>query len=711
VKRQAANENITYHVARITFVDALIALIAAAFALALYLRTLAPGVLGGDSGEFQFAAWLGGFAHPTGYPLYLMLGWLWTHMLPLHDPAWRMNAFSALWGGVAAGLIYLLALRMLTQVDGIHPLNLKGRLSDQFSAVEAASHFQTGISNPWDRILAIFAALTFAVTPTFWSQATLAEVYTLNAALVAAILLGLVTWGQTGSRRALYGAALLYGLSLAHHRTTLLYLPAIAIFMWLAIRQQVTSSRVPASPCLRVSVSQRDAMRSPRHLVILALLVLAPLLIIPLRAPHVPYFQIRVALDQTLQLYRPTLAGFIEHVSGQGFGSALGVGGGAAARLKGMPALFVGELTVVGLALGLLGLIGLAARARPLLALTGLSFLAIVGFNLVYGIGDIYGYYIPAYLIWVLWMALGLGVVCDAVGGRHGDTETRRHGEADNIPAQPSPRRRGDAAPRHWLALAICLAALALPIYLLITNFTAHDRSQDVTAQAWDALLAQPIPQDAILVTNDRDEMMPQWYQKYVEGRRTDLTGLFPLIQPGPEWADVGAVTDQALRSGRPVYLIKPMDGLEVKFDLTPEGALVRVDAPAAVAPSARPAGQTFGDVIRLAGYDVTPDALKPGGAAEITLQWQPITRLDADYTTFVHLVNANGDKIAQSDHQPGGVYYPTSLWEPGETLVDRHTLALPADFGPGPYTLVVGLYDAAQQPLDEPQPVGVVGG
>ena len=680
MKRQVANENITYHVARITFVDALIALIASVFAVLLYLRTLAPGVLGGDSGEFQFAAWLGGFAHPTGYPLYLLLGWLWAHLLPLHDPAWRMNAFSALWGGVATGLVYLLALRMLRQAT----------------------------ANPWSRLLALFAALTFAVTPAFWSQATLAEVYTLNAALVAAILLGLVIWGQTGSLRALYGAALLYGLSLAHHRTTLLYLPAIAIFMLLTIRQQATSSRVPASPRLRVTLS-------PHHLVTLSLLVLAPLLlylIIPLRAPHVPYFQIRVAADQVLQLYRTTLAGFIEHISGQGFGSALGVGGSAVARLRGLPALFAAELTVVGLALGLLGLIGLALRAKPLLALTGLSFLAIAGFNLIYGIGDIYGYYIPAYLIWVLWMALGLGAVCDAVRGRRGDTETRRHGDAESIPAQHSPHRRVAASPRHRLALAICLVALALPIYLLITNFASHDRSQDVTAKAWDALLAQPIPQDAILVTNDRDEMMPQWYLKYVEDRRTDLTGLFPLIQPDPEWADVGAVTDQALRSGRPVYLIKPMDGLEVRFNLAPEGALVRVDGSAAAAPPAWTAGQTFGDAIRLAGYDVAPDALQPGGA-EIALHWQPLTRLGADYTTFVHLINANGDKIAQSDHRPGGVYYPTSLWKPGETLIDKHTLALPADLGPGPYTLIVGLYDntAEMRGLGETQEVGVVGG
>ena len=698
MKRQPASENTAYHVARITVVDALIALIASVFALLLYLRTLAPGVLGGDSGEFQFAAWLGGFAHPTGYPLYLLLGWLWTHLLPLHDPAWRMNAFSALLGAVATGLVYVLALRMLRQVT----------------------------FNPWPRLLAIFAALTFTVTPTFWSQATLAEVYTLNVALVAAILLGMVTWGQTGSRRALYLTALLYGLSLAHHRTTLLYLPAIAVYLWLVARAAPSATRnvnpeaehpelvegceAAAAPdgALRQtqaanvprSVGRQRLTLSLRHFVILALLVLAPLmlyLIIPLAAPHAPYFEIRVGPDRVLPLYRPTAAGFIEHISGQGFGSALGVGGSAAARLKGLPALFAAELTVVGTVLGMLGLIGLGLRVRPLLALTGLSFLAIVGFNLVYGIGDIYGYYIPAYLIWVLWVALGLGAVCDAVWGRsrriplgHGDTEKRRHGEAESIPAQPSPRRRVPASPRHWLALALCVISLALPIYLLATNFISHDRSHDATAQAWNALLAQPIAQDAILITNDRDEMMPQWYLKYVEGRRADLTGLFPLIQPGPEWADVGAVTEQALRSGRPVYWIKPMLGMEVRFAseaapdplAAPGASLVRVLGPAAPNPPERPAEAVFGDAIRLAGYDLSPATLNPGGTAELTLHWQPLTRLDADFTTFVHLVDADGNKLSQSDHRPGGVFYPTSLWKPGETLADRHTLTVPTTLG-----------------------------
>ena len=89
-----------------------------------------------------------------------------------------MNAFSALWGAVAVGLLYLLALRMLRMT--------------------APAGWPAAIS----RLLALLAAAIFAVTPTFWSQAVVAEVYTLNAALIVAILLALVTWasGQPPAR-------------------------------------------------------------------------------------------------------------------------------------------------------------------------------------------------------------------------------------------------------------------------------------------------------------------------------------------------------------------------------------------------------------------------------------------------------------------------------------------------------------------------------
>lgn len=264
------------------------------------------------------------------------------------------------------------------------------------------------------------------------------------------------------------------------------------------------------------------------------------------------------------------------------------------------------------------------------------------------------------------------------------------------------------------------IVLLALAGWLLNANFARVDRSADRTARAaWDAVLAQPIPQDAILITNDRDEMVPQWYLRYVERRRPDVTGLFPLIQPGPEWSDVAAVTEQALRAGRPVYLIKPMPGLEVRFALAPVsgapaagiGALVRVLGPAADAALAHDSAATFGEQIRLVGYEARPGQMSAGQPLAVILDWEPLAPLAHDYTTFVHLVNAEGRVIGQSDHRPGGVYYPTSLWRAGQRLRDAHQLRIADDLGPGPYVLEVGLYRLAPdlQHLGSPQRVGEI--
>ncbi|NIO71864.1 MAG: DUF2723 domain-containing protein, partial [Anaerolineae bacterium] len=58
-----------------------------------------------------------GIAHPTGYPLYTMLGWLWSHVLPLGDVAYRMNLFSALWAAVAVTLLYITSVLFLRLVS------------------------------------------------------------------------------------------------------------------------------------------------------------------------------------------------------------------------------------------------------------------------------------------------------------------------------------------------------------------------------------------------------------------------------------------------------------------------------------------------------------------------------------------------------------------------------------------------------------------
>jgi len=74
--------------------------------------------------------------------------------------------------------------------------------------------------------------------------------------------------------------------------------------------------------------------------------------------------------------------------------------------------------------------------------------------------------------------------------------------------------------------------------------------------------------------------------------------------------------------------------------------------------------------------------------------QWQTTQPLETDYTVFIHVLDQNGQIVAQTDSPPGGGYAPTSSWPIGQTIIDRHGLILPpAVLTPGEYHIVVGLY------------------
>ena len=82
-----------------------------ALVAALYYTTLYPSLPGGDSGELIVASCSLGLPHPPGYPLFAMIGWLFTH-IPYGSIAWRVNLFSAVCGVVAAALLYLAIFRV-----------------------------------------------------------------------------------------------------------------------------------------------------------------------------------------------------------------------------------------------------------------------------------------------------------------------------------------------------------------------------------------------------------------------------------------------------------------------------------------------------------------------------------------------------------------------------------------------------------------------
>lgn len=165
-------------------------------AFAIYLRTLAPGVLDGDSAEWQYIVNILGIPHSTGYPLYIFLGKLFT-LLPLSNPAWRVNLFSAVCAALSLPFIYLVALRL--------------------SGSRAGS---------------LIAAAALAFAPALWASAVEAEVYALNTCLLAIILYLSVRWHDRHQPLDLYLTALVFGLALDNHRISLFIAPALLALVW-----------------------------------------------------------------------------------------------------------------------------------------------------------------------------------------------------------------------------------------------------------------------------------------------------------------------------------------------------------------------------------------------------------------------------------------------------------------------------------------------
>ncbi len=174
-------------------------------ALALYIPTLAPGLLwgGGDFATFQLKAYLLEIDLPSGifgHPLWVILAHPFT-WLPIRDVAWRANLASAVFAALALVLLFLTARRLTSSLSA-----------------------------------SLLATAALAVSHTFWTYAVMAKVYSLNALLLIACIYLLIRWGEKRTGGYLSAFAFLYGLSLFNHLVMATvaagFLVYIAIQIW-----------------------------------------------------------------------------------------------------------------------------------------------------------------------------------------------------------------------------------------------------------------------------------------------------------------------------------------------------------------------------------------------------------------------------------------------------------------------------------------------
>ncbi|HEY6236742.1 MAG TPA: DUF2723 domain-containing protein, partial [Candidatus Elarobacter sp.] len=165
--------------------------VAVAFAvpLVVLLASVRTSVGFWDIGDLQTVVWIAGIPYPTGFPGYVVIGWLWTHALPFGSVAARVNALSAV--AVAGGAATITAVALL------------------FEALP---------------LVAILGGWTFAFAHTVWFRASYADVHPVGFAVAFVAVALAVRWALRGDRRALGTGIVLAGTAVAIDNTTVLIL-------------------------------------------------------------------------------------------------------------------------------------------------------------------------------------------------------------------------------------------------------------------------------------------------------------------------------------------------------------------------------------------------------------------------------------------------------------------------------------------------------
>ena len=345
--------------------DPVMALLVFLICMAFYAPTLSPSVVVNDGGEMQTQAQILGVTFPTGYPLFILLGWLVSHLPLGGDPAFRVTLLCALCAAGAMAGLYLLLVRELKIA----------------------------------KIAALAAAILMGSAPRLWMHAAAAEVYPLNCLFIVVCTWLLFRWGR--GITPLWVVTLAFGLGLAHHISLRLFGPAALAYV--------------------LAVEPRLVLRPRKWMPAVAalLLPLALYVYIPIRAAH---FMAQPELEGLILGVRKLVAsGYVSpHYFANGpLGIVL-----ALDHSKLFLSGNVFDLSMLGdflhriawqfpavvslslMALGLVRQFRQNARQNVYLLLsfgvvtvTGLSFLAVVGED-----GD---NFIPSYLLMAIWFALG----------------------------------------------------------------------------------------------------------------------------------------------------------------------------------------------------------------------------------------------------------------------------------------------------------------
>lgn len=410
-----------------------------------YLTTLSPSVGPIDSGELTLVALRLGIAHPPGYPLFTWLGRIATMFGG--EPALATNLMTALIAATGIGALFLAAVNL-----GFH---LAG---------------------------AATCALLLAFSATFWQQATAHEVYSFTILLLSLLILTVAQAGRRGTASTML-AGYLFGLSLAHQPTALLWTPALlALYLACRLRQCRGRRRRPhTQPCKPVSPV-------PLAMMLLAAVLLGASTVLGI-----------IILARTRPLFNwgdpSTLKRFWAHITASQYHN-LTLTSLFWLRLADLPRTLIAEFGLLGSALTLTGIGSLAYRNRRLLASIALLLVSGV-FALGYQTADFRVQLLPQFLA----LSLAVGANADLL-----DSLVRRHKPA-----------------RQMVLRFASILPLLAPGYAFFANFpAAREMRLPIVCGLGENLLIS-LPDSAVLITADDGSHNSTTYLQQVHARRCDV--------------------------------------------------------------------------------------------------------------------------------------------------------------------------------------------
>ncbi len=346
----------------------------------VYVLTLAPGLYFIDTGELAAACVKLGIAHPTGYPLFTLIGKVFT-LLPAGENIYKLNLMCAFLTAATIFMMFNLVHYVISGMD----LNKAGNNTGVFKKF---------VSNEMlVNLVSLSASLVLAFSNTFWNVANSLEVYSLHTLLIVTVIFVFLKASDIyvhgkgkDDLRYWFMFAFVLGLSFTNHLTTI-FLGVGFLYLYFAV----------------------NGFRKQSFIKILYMAV--PF---ALAFSVYAYFFIRADNNSISWDYPVNLSNFYRHISGKQFSVWMFSSTEAASKqFSHFVSVYPKEFFYFPVIIALFGLVYSFFRQRRFFYFTLLLFVFNILYAINYDIHDIDTYFLLAYIVTAVWFALGLIFIID----------------------------------------------------------------------------------------------------------------------------------------------------------------------------------------------------------------------------------------------------------------------------------------------------------